>query len=66
MEASTFEPLLTIEGAAQITGLSSATLYAWVEAVPPRIPHVRLGRAIRFDPVELRAWVDENRRGVAS
>lgn len=37
----------------------------WVlaEARADRIPHVRLGRYVRFDPVELQAWWRARRRG---
>ncbi len=33
------------------------------EARADRIPHVRLGRYVRFDRVELEAWAAERARG---
>ncbi len=27
-----------------------------------RIPYIKWGHLLRFDPVDLRAWIDENRR----
>jgi hypothetical protein len=27
-----------------------------------RIPHVKVGGLLRFDPVEIEAWLDEHRR----
>ncbi|MGI8808230.1 MAG: helix-turn-helix domain-containing protein [Acidimicrobiales bacterium] len=28
-----------------------------------RIPHVKLGFLLRFDPAEVETWLDNNRRG---
>lgn len=38
---------------------------SWVlaQARAQRIPHVRLGRYVRFEPEELRAWWEGRRRG---
>lgn len=40
---------------------------SWVlaQARAGRIPHVRLGRYVRFEPQELRAWWRGRRRGPA-
>jgi excisionase family DNA binding protein len=40
---------------------------SWVlaQARAGRIPHVRLGRYVRFEPEELRAWWRGRRRGPA-
>lgn len=59
-------PLIGVDEAARILGLSSSTLYAWVERRPPAIPHLRLGRSVRFDPDELAAWVDRQRQGASA
>jgi excisionase family DNA binding protein len=47
-------PLLTAEQAAQLLNVSKW----WVrqEARANRIPHVRLGRSVRFDAQALEAW----------
>jgi excisionase family DNA binding protein len=47
-------PLLTAEQAAELLNVSKW----WVrqEARANRIPHVRLGRNVRFDPVALEDW----------
>lgn len=56
-------PLLTADLAAEALGVSVSTVYAWIEAVPARLPHVRLGpRCVRFDPVELAHWIEERRQ----
>jgi len=31
-----------------------------------RIPYVKWGHLLRFDPAEIEAWIDESRRGVTS
>jgi excisionase family DNA binding protein len=56
-------------------GLVDATVAAelldvpvsWVlaQARAQRLPHVRLGRYVRFEPDELRAWWEGRRRGPA-
>ena len=50
--------LLTLRQAAAYLGLSPWTLRQWVSQ--RRIPHVKLGRAVRFDPVALVAWIAEH------
>ena len=37
-----------------------STLYAWAEQ--GMIPHVKLGRLLRFDPDEIEAWLQNHRR----
>ena len=51
--------LVGVEDAAAILGIQVSTLYAWVEQ--ERVPHIRLGRAVRFDPGSLSRWIDEHR-----
>ena len=48
-------PLITIREVAQYTGLSIHTLYAMVSQ--RRIPYVKLGGALKFDPVKLHEWI---------
>lgn len=53
--------LLDADGAARLLGLHNAKgepLVSWVlaEARANRIPHVRLGRYVRFDGEELERW----------
>jgi len=49
--------LLTIKQAATYTGLSVYTLYKMVSQ--RRIPYIKLGRAIRFHPKQLEAWIHQ-------
>lgn len=51
--------LLTVQEAAQYLAISVSTLYGWVWQ--RRIPFVKVGRAVRFDPAELESFVDANR-----
>jgi excisionase family DNA binding protein len=53
--------LLNAEQAAQLLNVPASWVLA--EARADRIPHVRLGRYVRFEADELRAWWAERRRG---
>jgi excisionase family DNA binding protein len=54
-------PLTDAEGAAK--QLSVPPTWVLAEARADRIPHVRLGRYVRFDPDELAAWWQTRARG---
>jgi len=54
------EQLLTIREAAHYLAVSVSTLYGWVWQ--RRIPFVKIGRALRFDPQDLQAFVDANKQ----
>ena len=53
--------LLDAEGAASLLNVPASWVLA--EARAERIPHVRLGRYVRFDRAELEAWANERARG---
>jgi excisionase family DNA binding protein len=53
--------LLDADGAAQLLAMSRRWVLA--EARADRIPHMRLGRAVRFDPDELMTWARARARG---
>lgn len=57
MEAASRElpRLLTADEVARQTGLSKGRIYEL--AREEDMPHVRLGRAVRFDPVAVREWI---------
>jgi len=38
---------------------STSTVYSWIER--GTIPHLRLGKSVRFDPEELKVWLEEKR-----
>jgi excisionase family DNA binding protein len=54
-------PLLDAQGAAALLNVPASWVLA--EARADRIPHVRLGRYVRFDAGELQAWWLTRRRG---
>ena len=54
------EHLLNVQEAAQLLGLRPPTLYKMV--CLRRIPYVKLGRRLLFNPEKLRQWVHENSR----
>lgn len=53
--------LVEAERAAELLAVPKTWVLA--EARADRIPHVRLGRYVRFDPDELVAWWRARRRG---
>jgi hypothetical protein len=55
------EPLLDAKGAGALLNVPATWVLA--EARADRIPHVRLGRYVRFDAAELQIWWQSRRRG---
>jgi excisionase family DNA binding protein len=56
------ENLWDISRAAKYVGIATGTMYNWVSADPPRIPCVRVGRSVRFEPDILHKWVTRKRQ----
>ncbi len=54
-------PLLDATGAAALLNVPASWVLAQARA--DRIPHVRLGRYVRFDAAELQIWWQTRRRG---
>ena len=54
-------PLLDAAGAAELLCVPKTWVLA--EARADRIPHVRLGRYVRFEATDLTAWWQERARG---
>ena len=52
--------LFTIREAARYLAVSVSTLYGWVWQ--RRIPFVKIGRALRFDPHDLAAFIEANKQ----
>jgi len=59
IQTSPSRRIVDIETAAEHCGLSRKTLYSYVSA--RRVPHIKLGRAVRFDLGELDRWLDEHK-----
>ena len=53
--------LVDATAAGELLGVPASWVLAQARA--GRIPHVRLGRYVRFEPEELRAWWRGRRRG---
>jgi excisionase family DNA binding protein len=53
--------LVDAAAAGELLGVPASWVLAQARA--GRIPHVRLGRYVRFEPEELRAWWRGRRRG---
>jgi excisionase family DNA binding protein len=53
--------LLDTAGAAELLNVPKSWVASEVRA--ERIPHIRLGRYVRFDPDDLREWSKGRRRG---
>ncbi|MHB8411059.1 MAG: helix-turn-helix domain-containing protein [Candidatus Acidiferrales bacterium] len=51
--------LLTVREAARYLAVSVSTLYGWVSQ--RRIAFVKIGRALRFDPRDLAAFIEANK-----
>ena len=51
---------LDITTLAERLGIKRSTLYAWAEQ--GSIPHLKLGRLLRFDPDEIEGWLHAHRQ----
>jgi excisionase family DNA binding protein len=51
---------LDIAALAERLRIKRSTLYAWAEQ--GAIPHLKLGRLLRFDPDEIEVWLQAHRR----
>jgi excisionase family DNA binding protein len=57
-------PLLGIQQVAHLLGVEVRHVRRLV--AERRIPYVKWGHLLRFDPAELRTWIDEHRLGATS
>lgn len=55
------EPLLDVHEAAELLHLRPSTVYELARS--RGLPHVRIGRSVRFTREQLARWVDENSLG---
>lgn len=49
--------MLTTQELCRLLSVTKQTISAWVSK--GSIPHFRLGTVLRFDPVQLRVWIQE-------
>jgi len=62
LSRTTTSRLLEVEDVADYLGVRTDWVYREVRA--GRLPHIRLGRAVRFRRESIEAWVDSRERGV--
>ena len=49
---------LNVKELSGLTGLKQSTIYQWVSQ--RKIPYIKLGKKILFDPDKINKWIDEN------
>ena len=64
MSVATLTELLTPEDVAEITGLALDTLAQW-RSRRRGIPYLKIGRAVRYDPAEVQAYLERCRVSVS-
>ncbi len=57
MDGNMTRAFLTIQEAAHYTGIAVTTLYKWVSQ--RKIPHIKMGRLVKFDPRKLDEWIKQ-------
>jgi excisionase family DNA binding protein len=57
--------LLAVDDVARVLNVSKAWVYDHVDRKRPIIPSVRLGKAVRFHPEDLRSFIEQMTRRVA-
>ena len=55
------EVLIGVQELSRRTGLPTSWIYAKAEAA--ELPHLKIGRYVRFRPSEVTAWLEGQRRG---
>ncbi len=64
MPVATLTELLTAEQVAELTSLSLDTLAQW-RSQKRGIPYLKIGRAVRYDPAEVQAYLERCRVSVS-
>lgn len=55
--------LITVEELAKYLNLNPHTIYIWVEQ--RKIPFIKIGRMVRFDLLEIEAWLTSKKTEIA-
>ncbi len=53
------DKLQNVSQAAELLGISTHTIYAWV--CQRKIPYVKIGRRVMFRPQDIEAWIEGHR-----
>jgi excisionase family DNA binding protein len=64
MPVATLTELLTPEEVSELTGLALDTLAQW-RSQKREIPYLKIGRAVRYDPAEVEAYLERCRVSVS-
>jgi excisionase family DNA binding protein len=56
--------LLTINEACKYLGVKKSTLYSW--SFQKKIPHVKVGKLLKFEISQLNEWLRQNMQGVVN
>ena len=51
--------LFDIVGLSRTIGVKSKTVYSWVHT--RQIPHIKVGRLVKFDPQDIEKWIAERK-----
>jgi len=62
-QPTTLETLLDTNGAAKILGIPARTIVKWRSTGENNIPFVKIGRAVRYSPRELAAYISRHTVG---
>jgi excisionase family DNA binding protein len=57
-QAFTPEPMWTVAELSPVINAAPSTIYGWVHE--GFIPHIKIGRCVRFRPSEVMAWLDKH------
>jgi Helix-turn-helix domain len=63
MELDKTEGLWNSVYVARILGISPTTLPIWRCNTPEKLPFIKVGRAVRYRPEDVRAFIEKNRKG---
>jgi len=59
-ERDTMERLMTAKQVSELIEVKPSTVYQWVHL--GLIPHIKIGKCVRFKKDELFRWIDKNHR----
>jgi excisionase family DNA binding protein len=57
-QTPTPEPMWTVADLSSVMKTAPSTIYGWVHE--GFIPHIKIGRCVRFRPNEVMAWLDKH------
>ena len=55
---NTIEKLMDINEVSELIGLSQSAIYKMVNT--KRIPYVKVGRLVKFEPSKIKLWIKQN------